>query len=207
MNEYEAKKFLSSYGISIPRGYVISSEGEIDKLSLNYPIVAKVLSEEILHKSDVGGVILNITSKREAKEAFKKIHGKFHTPVLFEEMVRGEVEVIVGVIKDHTFGHALMFGLGGIFTEIYRDVTFRVIPIAKKDAEAMIEDIRGKKILEGYRGIKVNRESVVDLLLKISKIVEDNPNIIGMDLNPVILTHDDAIVLDAKIILEKSGES
>ncbi len=201
MNEYEAKKFLADYGIKVPRGFVAESEEDIENMDLSYPLVAKVLSEKILHKSDVGGVILGITSPEEAREAFRKIHGKFSTPVLFEEMVRGKVEVIVGVIRDASFGPALMFGLGGIYTEVYRDVTFRVIPITRVDAEHMLEDIRGRRILEGYRGIRVNRDALISLLLNVSRTVEENPNIEGMDLNPVLLTEEDAIVLDAKIIL------
>jgi len=200
MNEYEAKKFLESYGIKVPKSHVANSEEDIAKMNLKYPLVAKVLSEEILHKSDVGGVILGINSEEEAKEAFRKINGRFSTPVLFEEMLRGNVEVIVGVTRDPSFGPAIMFGLGGIYTEVYRDVTFRVIPITRGDAEHMLRDIRGRKILEGYRGVKVNREALIDLLLKVSKMVEENPGIEGMDLNPVLLTEDDAIVLDAKII-------
>lgn len=200
MNEYEAKKFLARYGISVPRGFVAREEADIERMDLRYPLVAKVLSEEILHKSDVGGVILNVGSPEEARDAFNRINGIFGTPVLFEEMLRGNVEVIVGVTKDPSFGHAIMFGLGGIYTEIYRDVTFRVIPITRGDAEHMLQDIKGRKILEGYRGKKVNREALIDLLLKVSAIVEENPEIDGMDLNPVLLSEEDAVVLDAKIV-------
>ncbi len=200
MNEYEAKKILAEHGIKVPRNFVAETES-VSNISLKYPLVAKVLSEKILHKSDVGGVILNIKNAEEAKEAFRKINGKFNTPVLFEEMAPGGVELIIGVLKDPSFGPAIMFGLGGIFTEIYRDVTFRVLPLTKQDAEDMLSDIKGHRILEGYRGTKVNRDAIIDTLLKVSSLVmEMQERIEGMDLNPVLATEKDCIVLDAKII-------
>ncbi len=200
MNEYEAKQMLKEYGIKVPNSFVANCEEDIENLNLKYPLVAKVLSEKILHKSDVGGVILNIRDKEDARHAFKKIHGKFNTPVLFEEMVSGGVELIIGVLNDASFGPAIMFGLGGIFTEVYKDVTFRVIPIKERDAWGMLEDIKGRKILEGYRGINVNKEKIVELLLSVSRLVEERGNIEGMDLNPVLATPHDVIVLDTKII-------
>ncbi len=201
MNEYEAKKLLREYGISVPNAFVAKSIEDLERMNLKYPLVAKVLSENILHKSDVGGVILNVQNKEEARRAYDTIYSKFSTPVLFEEMISGGIETIIGVIRDSSFGHALMFGLGGIYTEVYKDVTFRVIPITRIDAEDMLNDIRGKKILEGYRGKKINRDALISLLLSVSKFVEEHENIDGMDLNPVLLTEKDAVVLDAKIVL------
>ncbi len=200
MNEFEAKLLLKRYGIDVPSGALLQNLKDVDNLNLEYPLVAKVVREDILHKSDVGGVILNINRKEELIKAFNTLHNKFSSPVLVEEMLSGGVEVIVGVLKDSTFGHAIMFGLGGIFTEVFRDVTFRVIPISRKDAEIMLSEIKGKKILEGYRGIKVSRDNLVDLLLKVSHLVEENPQIEGMDLNPVLAREKDCVVLDAKII-------
>ena len=200
MNEYEAKLLLKDYGIKVPKGALINDLSEIDNLSLNFPLVAKVASEKILHKSDVGGVVLNIRNKENLKEKVKNLMNKFSSPVLVEEMLSGGIEIIVGVTKDATFGHAIMFGLGGIFTEVFKDVTFRVIPISRLDAELMLNEIKGKKILEGYRGVKVSKEAIIDLLLKVSKFVEDNADVEGMDLNPVLARENDCVVLDAKII-------
>ena len=200
MNEYEAKLLLKDYGIKVPEGALINDLRDIDNLDLNYPVVAKVASEKILHKSDVGGVILNIKNKEELKEKVKILMEKFSSPVLVEEMLSGGLEVIVGVTKDPTFGHAIMFGLGGIFTEVFKDVTFRVIPISRLDAELMLNEIKGRKILEGYRGVKVSKEAIIELLLKVSKFVEENADIEGMDLNPVLARENDCVVLDAKII-------
>ncbi len=200
MNEYEAKLLLKDYGIKVPEGALIDDLNDIDNLDLNYPVVAKVASEKILHKSDVGGVILNIKNKEELKEKVKILMEKFSSPVLVEEMLSGGLEVIVGVTKDPTFGHAIMFGLGGIFTEVFKDVTFRVIPISRLDAELMLNEIKGRKILEGYRGVKVSKEAIIELLLKVSKFVEENADIEGMDLNPVLARENDCVVLDAKII-------
>ena len=202
MNEFEAKNLLKRYGINVPKGVLVKSENEVESMNLNYPVVAKVVRDDIMHKSDVGGVILNIKDRQELKDAVKSLRDKFNAPVLVEEMITGGVEIIVGVIKDATFGHAIMFGLGGIFTEIYRDVTFRVLPISRKDAESMLSEIRGRKILEGYRGIKVSREKIVSLLLKVSEIIGDNQDIVGMDLNPVLARENDCVVLDAKIVVE-----
>ncbi len=200
MNEYEAKLLLKDYGIKVPKGVLINDLSEIDNLSLNYPLVAKIASEKILHKSDVGGVVLNIRNKDELKEKVKELMDKFFSPILVEEMLSGGIEIIVGVTKDATFGHAIMFGLGGIFTEVFKDVTFRVIPISRLDAELMLNEIKGKKILEGYRGVKVSKEAIIDLLLKVSKFVEENADVEGMDLNPVLARENDCVVLDAKII-------
>ncbi|RLG17884.1 acetyl-CoA synthetase, partial [Nanoarchaeota archaeon] len=152
---------------------------------------------------DVGGVVLGIDSEEKLRSSVEKLIKKFNAPVLVEEMLKGEIEAIVGVLNDPSFGHAIMFGLGGIFTEVFKDVTFRVIPINRKDAEMMLGDIRGRKILEGYRGKVIDREALIDLLLKVSKVVEDNPEIEGMDLNPVLLMEKGYAVLDAKIIMKR----
>ncbi len=204
MNEYEAKRLLMKYGISVPKGIFLENPSALDEqrvADLKYPLVAKVCSEKILHKSDVGGVILNIKSFEELKNAVDALYERFSAPVLVEEMIPGGVELIIGVLKDPSFGHAIMFGLGGIFTEVFRDVTFRVIPIYRKDAEMMISEIRGSKILNGYRGVKVNKDKIIELLLKVSNMIEEMRNRIeGMDLNPVLATEHDVFVLDAKII-------
>jgi len=201
MNEYEAKNLLKEYGISVPNGVLLETVEDVESVHLNYPLVAKVSSEKILHKTDVGGVVLGIKDEKELKNAVRELMEKFHASVLVEEMLKGGLEVIVGVTKDSTFGHAIMFGLGGIFTEVFRDVTFRVIPISIKDAELMLSEIKGRKLLEGYRGIKVDREALIDLLLKVSNMVQENPEIEGIDLNPVLLMEKGLSVLDAKIIM------
>ncbi len=203
MNEYEAKKMLASYGIKVPKGELVKNIEDIASIKLKYPLVAKVSSDKILHKTDVGGVILGINNREELGAAVKNLLEKFDEPVLVEEMLEGGIEVIIGVTKDPTFGHAIMFGLGGIFTEVFRDVTFRVLPINRMDAQWMLGEIKGRKLLEGYRGMKVDREALIDLLLRVSKFVEENPKIEGMDLNPVLLMEKGYAVLDAKIIMER----
>ncbi len=201
MNEYEAKELLKNYGIKVPENFVMKREEDSGRINLKYPLVAKVLSEKIMHKTDVGGVILNIKNEEDLKRAFRELNSKFKEPVLVEEMVSGGIEIIVGVINDKTFGHSIMFGLGGIFTEILKDVTFRVIPISRTDAEEMLNEIKGRKILEGYRGTNVNKERIVELLLNVSRMVDHmKDDIEGLDLNPVLAREDDCIVLDAKIV-------
>ncbi len=201
MNEYEAKNLLKEYGIAVPKGMLVEKIEDLENMDLHYPLVAKVSSEKILHKTDVGGVVLGIKNEKELKNAVRELMGKFHEPVLVEEMLKDGVEVIVGVTRDPTFGHAIMFGLGGIFTEVFRDVTFRVIPISRKDAELMLSEIKGRKLLEGYRRIKVDREALIELLLRVSRMVQENPEIEGIDLNPVLLMEKGLSVLDAKIIM------
>lgn len=201
IEEKDAKEILSRYGIRIPRGIVVDDLPE--SVNIEFPVVLKVSNPEILHKSDVGGVELNIRDYRELREKFQALKNRFPgSRFLIESMEKPGVEVIVGVIKDRTFGDTIMFGLGGIFTEVYRDVSFRLIPIDEYDAREMMDEIRGKKILEGFRNIKVNRESIVDLLLRVSRMVMDMEGKLDqLDLNPVIVREDGAVVVDAKMVL------
>ena len=201
LEEWEIKEMLSRYGIRVPRGIVIESLPE--KLELEFPVVLKVSDPRIIHKSDVGGVILNIKNYPDLKEKFMEMKRRFpDSKFLIESMERQGVEVIIGVIKDRTFGEAIMFGLGGIFTELYRDVSFRLIPIDEYDAREMIDEIKARKIFEGFRNIKANKDSVVDLLLKVSRLVTDmGGKIDQLDLNPVIVREDGAVVVDAKMVI------
>ena len=203
LTEFEGKQLLKRYGIRVPWGIEVSSPDEVpDDVPL--PAAVKVSSREILHKTDVGGVKLNLNSVEEVKRAVSEILQKFPgARALVEAMARPGIEIIVGVIKDQTFGHAIMFGLGGIFTEVLKDVTFRVIPISRVDAEEMLTEIKGRKLLEGFRGMKVDREAIVNLLLSVSRLVEENPGIVEMDLNPVFAREDGVEVVDVKVILEE----
>ena len=164
----------------------------------------KVCSRKILHKTDVGGVKLGIQNMAELKKTFKEFRKKFvKDNLLVDQMVDKGVEIIVGLVQDPTFGLSIMCGIGGIFTELYQDVSFRVVPIERYDAEQMIEEIQGKKLLEGFRKIPANKELVVDLLLKISKIGQElDKHIDQLDLNPVFVYGNDLCVVDAKLILK-----
>lgn len=202
--ENEVKDLLNKYGISTTEYRVIKEEKDLQSLDLNFPVAFKVCSNKILHKTDVGGVKLDIQNNQELHETFKEFRKKFPSEhFLVDQMVKKGVEIIIGLTQDPTFGLSIMCGIGGIFTELYQDVTFRVVPIDEYDAKQMIEEIKGKKLLEGFRNMPANKELVIDLLLKISKIGEELiDHIDQMDLNPVFVYQDDLCVVDAKLILK-----
>ncbi|MEM4052109.1 MAG: acetate--CoA ligase family protein [Thermoplasmata archaeon] len=204
LEERKVKEILAKYGIKVPKGIIVSDLPS--KLDLNFPLVLKVSDERILHKSDVGGVVLNIKNYEELSKKFNEMKSKFKdSKFLIEEMERPGLEVIIGLVQDKTFGLSIMFGLGGIFTELYRDVSFRLVPIDEFDARQMIEEIKAKKIFEGFRGLKLSKESVIDILLKVSSLGNDHYETIDqLDLNPVIVHENDAVVVDAKMVIRGS---
>ncbi len=212
MTELEAKEFLEKYGIPFPRRAVARTPDEAVKAArrIGYPVVFKILSPDIVHKTDVGGVKLNISDDVEARSAFSEIieNVKARAPnakidgILIEEMVTGGHEVIIGGIQDPVFGPVVMFGgLGGIYVELFKDVTFRLAPIDFDEAEDMIKETKGYKILSGFRGMEpANIEILKDLIVKTSNIIAKHTEILELDLNPVRVFRDRAVVLDAKII-------
>jgi acyl-CoA synthetase (NDP forming) len=202
--ENEVKDVLSSYGIRTTKYKVVNNIKDLDKLGLKFPVALKVCSNKILHKTDVGGVKLNIQNMDELKKTFKEFRKKFPKEnLLVDQMVDKGVEVIIGLIQDPTFGLSIMCGVGGIYTELYKDVTFRVVPIERYDAKQMIEEIKGKELLEGFRNIPADKELVIDLIMKVSKIGQELMDRIDeMDLNPVFVYGNDLCVVDAKLILK-----
>jgi acyl-CoA synthetase (NDP forming) len=202
--ENEVKDLLKSYGIKTTKYKLVNKIEDLDNLGLKFPVALKVCSNKILHKTDVGGVKLNIKDMNELKTNFKQFRKKFPKEnLLVDQMAEKGVEIIIGLVQDATFGLSIMCGIGGIYTELYKDVTFRVVPIDKYDAKEMVEEIKGKKLLEGFRNIPANKELVIDLLLKVSKIGKQlMKNIDQMDLNPVFVYKNDYCVVDAKLILK-----
>lgn len=202
--ENEVKDLLQAYGIPTTKYVLVKKEEDLERVKLKFPVALKVCSNKILHKTDVGGVKLNIQNKDELKKAFKEFRKKFpNENLLVDQMAKNGVEIIIGLVQDPTFGLSIMCGIGGIFTELYKDVTFRVVPIERYDAEQMIEELKGKKLLEGFRGMKVNKQLVIDLVLKISELGEELiDHIDQMDLNPVFVYENDLCVVDAKLILK-----
>ncbi|MCK5112940.1 MAG: acetate--CoA ligase family protein, partial [Thermoplasmatales archaeon] len=169
--ENEVKDLLKAYGIRTTNYKLVNKPEDLENLGLKFPVALKVCSSKILHKTDVGGVKLGIQNMNELKKTFQEFRKKFPKEnLLVDQMEEKGVEIIVGLVQDPTFGLSIMCGIGGIFTELYKDVTFRVIPIDRYDAEQMMEEIKGKKLLEGFRNIPANKELVADLLLKVSKI-------------------------------------
>ncbi|WP_444984084.1 acetate--CoA ligase family protein [Halomonas mongoliensis] len=217
--EYEAKRVLRDHGIEVPLELVVRDEAELAEAAGQFgetPLAMKVVSKDILHKSDAGGVKLNVVGEaamREAREAILASCREYDADaeiegILVTPMAKKGVEVILGVIRDPIFGPVLMFGLGGIFVEILEDVAFRAIPLSRRDAEEMVEQIKAKKILGGVRGEKaVDKAALVDLLLKVSRIVEAYPGLSELDLNPVIVNADGYAVVDARVIVERDDSA
>ena len=210
--ETEAKELLREYGIPVPDFKLIKSEDEIVGLAkeINFPIVMKIVSPDIIHKTEAGGVKVGIKDEKEAKTAYQDIIYKVKkykkeakiSGVIAYSMIPQETEIIIGMMKDPCFGPTIMFGLGGIFVEILKDISFRILPIEARDAEEMISEIKGYKILKGIRGeAPKDVQAIKDLLLKISQLTLDNPEINEIDLNPVFIFNQGLQVVDARMIL------
>jgi acyl-CoA synthetase (NDP forming) len=205
--EHESKAILESLGITTAKSIVARTEDEAVEvfMTLASPVALKVLSPDVVHKSDAGGVKLNLKDADEVRAAFRDIvrafPGKKVEGISVQKMARPGVEVIVGVTVDATFGPMLMFGLGGVFVEVLKDVSFRSIPITESDAQDMIEEIRGYALLKGSRGYSADINKLKDLLMRVSDYVMKNPDVAEIDLNPVFLYPDGYMVVDARIIL------
>jgi len=212
LTEIEAKQVLEEAGVPVSPARLARNRGEAVKtaIELGFPIVLKIVSPQITHKSDVGGVALNLNSPDEVGAAFERVvaSAKQHAPdatidgVAVQRMEKQGVEVIVGMTKDPQFGPVLMFGLGGVLVEVLKDVSFRVVPLDARDARQMVHEIKGYPLLEGYRGQEpADVAGLEKLLLKVSEFVEQHPEVSELDLNPVFAYKDGALAVDARIVL------
>lgn len=212
LSERKSKEILESIGIATTGGVVVQSEKEAlrEAEKIGYPLVLKIHSPDITHKSDVGGVKTCLENKQAVSIAYQQIIEtvKKNKPeaeingMNLQKMAPPGVEVIIGTMTDKTFGSVIMFGMGGILAELTKDVSFRVVPIDKWDAESMIREIKGFPLLEGYRGSAgADLESLIQDLLKVSALAEQCPEISEMDINPVFATPKGAIAVDARIVL------
>lgn len=210
--ETEAKELLKEYGIPVPDFKLIKNEEEINGLAeeINFPIVMKIVSPDIIHKTDAGGVKINIKDETEAESAYQEIIFKAKKynkearieGVIVYSIVPQETEIIVGMMKDPHFGPVAMFGLGGIFVEVLKDISFRIIPLEEKDAREMITEIRGYEILKGARGNPPRDiQAIKEVLMKVSKLTTENPEINEIDLNPIFVFENGIQVVDARMIL------
>ncbi len=166
----------------------------------HYPVVLKAVSESVVHKSDAGAVVLNVSSDDQLMQAFYRLQNRFGPQVLIQKQLKG-VELFVGGKQDPQFGPVILFGLGGIFVEVYKDVVARAAPITPEDAFEMMDSLRGAPILRGARGVRVNRDAVADLLVSFSRFLSNHPEIQEADLNPIIATPDGAYAVDARVVL------
>jgi acetyl-CoA synthetase (ADP-forming) len=211
--EPEAKMICLEYGIPVTKFKLASNPKEASKYAdeIGYPIVLKIVSPDVIHKSDAGGVIVNLKTSAEVASAYSKILEnvkKFKAEakivgVLVQEMAPNSTEVIVGAIKDPQFGQTVMFGLGGIFVEILKDVNFRIAPLNVDDAKEMIIELKAYPLLKGFRNTPpADIDALVGILCSTSRLVMDNPEIKELDLNPVLAYPKGAKTVDARIILE-----
>lgn len=186
LTEPEARELLEQYGIPVLPYRVASTQSEAVNAAreLGYPVAMKIISAEILHKSDIGGVKLNLRDGEDVKRAFDEIP-KIGEGVLISPMADG-TELILGMTLDEQFGPVLAFGTGGKYVEVFKDVSFRLVPLRREDAAEMIGEVKGYAILKGIRGEKPRDiEAIADAILKLSKLVIENPEIREIDLNPV----------------------
>jgi acyl-CoA synthetase (NDP forming) len=215
LTEVESKQLLSRAGIDVVETRLATSREEAVSISgeLGFPVVLKIASPDIIHKSDAGGVRLGLENARAVERAYDEItqSAKQKYPkarilgVVVQKMARPGVEVIIGMSQDEQFGPVLMFGLGGVLVEVLKDVSFRLVPLAKRDAAEMVREIKGYPLLEGYRGREAVKISYLEnLLLKVSDFVEKNPEVKELDLNPIFAYSDGALAVDARVILEKT---
>lgn len=199
ITEFDAKSILREHGISTPKGIIAKSLPE--DLKLTFPVVLKISDKNILHKSDVGGVKAGIRNFEELKSEFASMKEKFpSSEFLIEEMAKGKVEFIVGISLDPVFGHVVMLGSGGIYTELYHDVCFRKLPVEEGDVADMLSTIKSGQFCKGFRGISINCGLLEDLIVKLGRMVSTSEKtIVSIDLNPVIVTDEAAVVADAKL--------
>ncbi len=215
LSEIESKELLARAGFPVAETRLARTKQEAISIAeeLGFPVVLKIASPDIIHKSDAGGVKLGLKNATEVGRAHREIMNsvKQREPratiygVSVQKMVRPGIEVIMDMSKDAQFGPVLMFGLGGVFVEVLKDVSFRIVPITRRDARQMIEEIKGYPVLKGYRGQEpANIKALEDMLLKLSHFVEQSPRIKELDLNPIFAHRDGAVAVDARIILEES---
>ncbi len=210
MDEVKAKKLLAKYGIPVNEGYVVKSPAQATEKArhMGFPVVVKVLSRKITHKSDLGLVELNICSPDGVKEAYERILIKArdidpNAAAVVEAMAAQGTETIVGAKRDPQFGPTVLFGLGGIFVEVFKDVAIRVAPVDKAMAMAMIEEVKGYAILKGFRGKKgVDLDALADIIVKTSTLMMESDEVMELDMNPVMAYEKGAMAVDARALLK-----
>jgi len=208
LSEYEAKQVLAAYDIPVTKEILIKDKKNLDKavLKIGFPLVMKGCSADIAHKTEKGLIHVDIRTATEAKKAFREIMAGmegFDGGVLVQQMIKGRRELVIGLTRDPQFGPCVMFGLGGIFTEILRDVSFRHAPLETRDAQEMMHEIKGHKILDAVRGMEAaDKKLLAQMLISIGRIGLDFDNVMEIDLNPVILAGAKPVVVDALIVLK-----
>jgi len=209
LSEYESKQVLAFYQIPITREILINNIKDLNKAiqEIGYPLVIKGCSSAISHKTEKDLIKVDIRNNKEARSAFEDIMTNMNATdnaVLVQELVKGKRELVVGMTRDAQFGPCVMFGLGGIFTEILKDISFRIAPMERRDALAMMQEIKGHKILEAIRGMKAaNLDILTDMLINVGRIGIENDEVSEIDINPVIISGSKPVAVDALVVLNK----
>jgi acyl-CoA synthetase (NDP forming) len=208
LSEYESKIVLSQYGIPVTREILVDRADDLLSAvnDIGYPVVMKGCAPEITHKTEKDLIRTDIRNDTEALDAFQGIIAGMNSSkggVLVQEMIKGKRELVAGLIRDPQFGPCVMFGLGGIFTEILKDVSFRLAPLEKRDAFEMMQEIKAHKILDAVRGMEaVDRELLSEMLINVGKIGMENDAVKEIDINPVIISGNRPIAVDALMVLQ-----
>ncbi|MBW1702054.1 MAG: acetate--CoA ligase family protein [Deltaproteobacteria bacterium] len=208
LSEHESKQVLAAYQIPVTREILVDDVKDLTAATqeIGYPLVLKACSSEIAHKTEKGLIKVDIRNNKEARAAFEEIMSEtkgVEHGVLVQEMVKGKRELVIGLTRDAQFGPCVMFGLGGIFTEILKDISFRVAPLEKRDALEMMQDIKGHKILEDVRGMEAaDLDMLADILIKVGQIGLENEKVKEIDINPVIISGSKPVAVDALVVLE-----
>jgi acetyl-CoA synthetase (ADP-forming) len=210
LSEYESKKVLASYDLPVTREELVSSLEDLLKAAgqIGYPLVIKGCSAEIAHKTEKGLIRVDVRNDEEAAMAFGEIsaamNGASDGSVLVQQMIKGSRELVVGLTRDQQFGPCVMFGLGGVFTEILNDTVFRVAPLEKQDALEMMQEIKAAKILEDIRGMAAaDKDMLADMLITVGKIGLENDRIKEIDINPVIISRGKPVAADALVVVQE----
>ena len=211
LTEHESKQVLASYHLPVTREELVSSPEELLEAAghIGYPLVIKGCSAKIAHKTEKGLIRVDVRNDEEATTAFREIsaamNGATGEAILVQQLVKGQRELVVGLTRDAQFGPCVMFGLGGIFTEILKDTVFRVAPLEKQDALEMMQEIRASKILEEIRGmVPVDKDRLAEMLMTVGRIGIENDRIKEIDINPVIISGGKPVAVDALVVLQES---
>ncbi|MBI5116745.1 acetate--CoA ligase family protein [Candidatus Poribacteria bacterium] len=217
IGEYHAREIISAYGFKVPGSVIANNAADAEFIAekIGYPVVMKIASPDILHKSDIGGVRVGVRTREEVREAFVEMRARARRffpgaevwGVSVQEMLQGGKEVILGMVRDRQFGPVIMFGLGGIYVEVLKDVSFRIAPLSVEDARQLIRGIRSLPLLQGARGEKpIHIEGIVESLLRLSQLVTDFPEIFEIDINPLKVFPEgrEPVALDARLTLKRN---
>ncbi len=208
LSEYDSKRVIAAAGVPMPREELVASKDDALRAAaaIGYPVVLKGCADTLLHKTEKNMVFLNLASPDDVGDAFDRITGAGEPldGVLVQEQVRGGRELVIGMVRDPQFGPCVMFGLGGVFTEVLRDTTFRVAPLSREDAAEMLDEVKARALLGEFRGQPaVDREALIDALVGIGALALENDEIAEIDINPIIVADDRPVAVDAVVVLRR----